>query len=123
VKHDRSGFTLVEVLIAVVVLGIGVVALAGSSAMVTRMIGRGKHETRAAQMAARRIETLRAAGLSTTPRCTSAAFVSDGPEVTDGMTESWVVPVAGDLRTITVTVTHPTVKGTHTDLLTTTIEC
>jgi prepilin-type N-terminal cleavage/methylation domain-containing protein len=123
VKRDRSGFTLVEVLIAVVVLGIGVVALAGSSATVTRMVGRGKQETRAAQVAARRIETLRLAGLSTSPRCTAGTFANGGPQVTDGITESWIVPAAGDLRTISVTVTHPTVKGTHTDVLTTTIEC
>lgn len=122
-NHDRSGFTLVEVLMAIVVLGIGVVALAGSSATVTRMIGRGKHETRAAQVASRRIETLRAAALSTTPRCTAGAFASGGPAVTDGVSETWVVPAGGTLRTLQVTVTHATARGNHSDVLTTTIEC
>ena len=122
-NSERSGFTLVEVLMAVVVLGIGVVALAGSSATVSRMIGRGQHETRAAQVASRRIETLRAAALSTTPRCTAGAFASGGPTVTDRVTESWVVPAVGTLRTVTVTVTHGTARGSHTDILTTTIEC
>lgn len=121
--RDRSGFTLVEVLMAVVVLGIGVVALAGSSATVTRMIGRGKHETRAAQVAARRLETLRSAALATTPRCSNAAFASGGPAVTDKVTENWVVTPAGTLRTVTVTVTHATARGTHTDVLTTIIDC
>lgn len=122
-NHDRSGFTLVEVLMAVVVLGVGVVALAGSSASVTRMIGRGSHETRAAQVAMRRIETLRAAALSSTPRCSAGGFASGGPQVTDRVTESWVVPAAGAVRTITVTVTHRRARGTHTDVLTTRIEC
>ena len=48
-KQSSAGFSLVEVLVAIVVLGIGIVAMVGSSAMVTRMIGRGKVETRAAQ--------------------------------------------------------------------------
>lgn len=122
-NSNRSGFTLVEVLMAVVVLGVGVVALAGSSATVTRMIGRGRHETVAGQVATRRIEALRAAALSTTPRCTAGAFASGGPTVTDRVTETWVVPVAGSLRTVTVTVTHALARGTHTDVLTTWIEC
>jgi len=123
VNRDRSGFTLIEVLMAVVILGVGVVALAGSSATVTRMIGRGRHETTAAQVASRRLEALRAAALSTTPRCTAGAFASGGPTVTDKVTESWVVPVNGNLRTVTVTVVHPRARGTHTDVLTTRIEC
>jgi prepilin-type N-terminal cleavage/methylation domain-containing protein len=123
VNRDRSGFTLVEVMIAIVVLGVGVIALAGSSASVTRMIGRGKHETRAAQVASRRLEALRAAALSSTPRCTAGAFANGGPTVTDGVSETWVVPGAGTLRTITVTVTHRTTRGNHTDVLTTTLEC
>jgi prepilin-type N-terminal cleavage/methylation domain-containing protein len=53
--RTSPGLTLVEVLIAIVVLGIGVTALASSSGMVTRMIGRGKVETRAAQAAASRM--------------------------------------------------------------------
>jgi prepilin-type N-terminal cleavage/methylation domain-containing protein len=124
VNHDRSGFTLVEVMIAIVVLGVGVIALAGSSASVTRMIGRGKHETRAAQVASRRIEALRAAALSSTPRCTAGAFASGGPLAPEpGVSETWVVPGAGTLRTITVTVTHRMARGSHTDVLTTTLEC
>jgi prepilin-type N-terminal cleavage/methylation domain-containing protein len=124
VNRNRSGFTLVEVMIAIVVLGVGVIALAGSSASVTRMIGRGKHETRAAQVASRRIETLRATALSSTPRCTAGAFASGGPTVVEpGVSETWVVPAAGTLRTITVSVTHRTTRGNHTDVLTTTLEC
>ncbi|MBA3344628.1 MAG: prepilin-type N-terminal cleavage/methylation domain-containing protein, partial [Gemmatimonadales bacterium] len=41
-KRAPAGFTLVEVLVAVVVLGVGIVALAGASAMATRMIGQGQ---------------------------------------------------------------------------------
>ena len=94
-KRSASGFTLVEVLVAIVVLGIGIVALVGSSAMVTRMIGRGKVETLAAQAASRRVEILRLAANSTTPRCTAAGFANGGPVTANGVTESWTVPGAG----------------------------
>jgi prepilin-type N-terminal cleavage/methylation domain-containing protein len=123
VKRSASGFTLVEVLVAIVVLGIGIVALVGSSAMVTRMIGRGKVETSAAQAASRRIEILRLAANSTTPRCTAAGFANGGPVTTNGVTESWTVPVAGKVRSVQVNVTYRTVQGTRTASLLTRIEC
>jgi prepilin-type N-terminal cleavage/methylation domain-containing protein len=117
-----SGLTLIEVLVAIVVLGIGIVALAGGSSMVTRMIGRGKVETRAAQVASRRMEALRLAAASS-PRCTAAAFSNGGPAIHDGVTESWVVPVAGKLRLVRVTVTYLTVQGLRSAALETGIEC
>ena len=122
-NRPSSGFTLVEVLVAIVVLGIGIVALVGSSAMVTRMIGRGKVETRAAQVASRRLETLRLAAYSTSPRCTAAGFATGGPVTTSGVTESWVVPAAGKVRSVQVNVTYRTVQGSRTASLQTRIEC
>jgi len=123
VKGSASGFTLVEVLVAIVVLSIGLIAMAGSSAMVTRMIGRGKVETHVAQAASYRIETLRLAAYSTSPRCTVAAFANGGPVTTNGLTESWTVPAVGKVRTVQVTVSYRTVGGARTASLQTRIEC
>jgi prepilin-type N-terminal cleavage/methylation domain-containing protein len=123
VKRTDSGFTLVEVLVAIVVLGVGIVALVGSSAMVTRMIGRGKVETRVAQVASRRLETLRLAAYSTSPRCTAAGFANGGPVTTNNVTESWVVPAAGKVRTLQVNVSYRTAQGIRTASLQTRIEC
>ena len=122
-KQSSAGFSLVEVLVAIVVLGVGIIALVGSSAMVTRMIGRGKVETRAAQVASRRLETLRLAAYSTSPRCTAAGFISGGPTTTSNVTESWVVPTVGKVRSVQVNVTYRTVQGTRTASLQTRIEC
>ena len=121
-KRTGAGFTLVEVLVAVVVLGVGVTALVGSSAMVTRMIGRGQMETRAAQLASKRLETLRRAAYSTSPRCTSGTFVNGGPSTSQGVTESWQL-TGTNPRTLTVTVSYKTSRGTHSDVLTTLIKC
>ncbi len=122
-KRSTSGFTLVEVLVAIVVLAVGLIALVGSSAMVTRMIGRGKVETRVAQAASHRIETLRLAASSTSPRCTAGAFASGGPVTTNGVTESWTVPVAGRVRNVQVNITYGTARGPRTASLQTRIEC
>ena len=121
-KRTDTGFTVVEVLVAVVVLSVGVIALVSSAAMVTRMIGRGKMETRAAQVASRRLETLRRIAYSTSPRCTAGGFANGGPQTTQGVTETWQLTGTSP-RTITVNVSYATAYGTHTDVLTTLVEC
>jgi prepilin-type N-terminal cleavage/methylation domain-containing protein len=123
VVRSSSGLTLIEVLIAIVVLGIGIVALAGGSAMATRMIGRGKIETRAASVSASRVESLRLAAASTNPRCTGAQFASGGPVIHNGVSESWITPGSGKLRRIRISVTYLTVRGTRSAILQTDIEC
>ena len=122
-KQSRLGFTLIEVLVAILVLGVGVVALVGTSAGVTRMIGRGKIETRAAQAASSRMETLRLAAYATSPRCTDPGFASGGPVLSGGMTESWLVPPTGRVRKVRVTVTYLTARGSREAILETALTC
>ena len=121
-RHARSGFTLIEVLVAVTVLAVGVVAMAGSAGAVTRMISRGKFDTRAVQLATQRVEMLRRAAYFATPRCTGLA--SGGPVTTpDHVTLSWTVAVTPTGRNVTVSATYATGRGTRTEVLTTYIEC
>jgi prepilin-type N-terminal cleavage/methylation domain-containing protein len=58
----EQGFTLVEVIIAILVLTVGLLGLVTSAALVTRMIGRGQRSAVAAQYAQRRLEMLRITG-------------------------------------------------------------
>jgi prepilin-type N-terminal cleavage/methylation domain-containing protein len=122
-SRTRSGLTLVEILIALVVLAVGIVALAGGSGLVSRMLGQGKVETHAAEVASRRMERLRLAAASTTPRCTAPDFKSGGPVIGSGLTESWVVPPSGQVRQVRVTVSYLTVRGARSAALETRIEC
>ncbi len=122
-KESRLGLTLTEVLVAIVVLGVGVLALVGTSGTVTRMIGRGKIETRAAQAASRRMETLRVAAYGTSPRCIDPGFASGGPLLSGGMTESWLVPPTGRVRQVRVTVTYLTARGSREAMLETALTC
>src|SRR2546426_12757936 len=60
-RHEQ-GFTIVEVIVAIMVLTVGLLALVTSAALVTRMIGRGQRSAVAAQYAQRRLEMLRTSG-------------------------------------------------------------
>jgi prepilin-type N-terminal cleavage/methylation domain-containing protein len=128
VTTNERGFTIVEVLVAVLVLSIGIVALVGSSALVTRMVGRGKTSTVAAQVAARRLEWLRSLAASSATPCTHAEFATGSTsDVEHGVTESWFV-AAGNTswtRRVTVYATYkvPGGSGTKTDTVTTFIPC
>jgi prepilin-type N-terminal cleavage/methylation domain-containing protein len=123
VSRSRSGFTLVEVLIAVTVLSVGIIALAGNAAMATRMIGRGKSDTQAAQLATLKVDSLRARAYATDPRCT--ALVNGTSTASEHVTLSWTVtvPATGVGRNLTVSSAYKTPRGTHTEVLTTYIEC
>jgi prepilin-type N-terminal cleavage/methylation domain-containing protein len=81
VPRRRRGFTIVEVIAAVVVLAVGVLGLAGTAAMVTRLLGQGDRQTDAAVMAQKRFEQLRAT------RCP----VAGGLTTASGATEQWTV--------------------------------
>src|SRR5256886_16370749 len=71
VKREQ-GFTIVEVIVAILVLTVGLLALVTSAALVTRMIGRGQRSAVSAQYAQRRLEMLRVSG------CKSQAGGSEG---------------------------------------------
>ena len=119
----QTGFTLVEVMVALVVTAIGLGALAGSSALVTRMIGRGARASRAAEVAEGRVEQLRAAAGSTTPRCISPAFGSGGPLSSRGVAERWEVGPVGAVRNVRAIVSSPIPGGIRVDTLQGRIDC
>ncbi|HEX2681591.1 MAG TPA: prepilin-type N-terminal cleavage/methylation domain-containing protein [Candidatus Dormibacteraeota bacterium] len=55
----EQGFTVIEVVVAVLILTIGILALVSSSALVTRMIARGGRTAAMASFASQRLEQLR----------------------------------------------------------------
>lgn len=119
---NRGGFTITEVLIAVIVLAVGVLALVGGSAAATRMLSQGQRTTNATAVGAARLERLRRAANSTNPRCTAAGFAS-GTATTNNVGEKWTVPTTGIARTVTEAVTYKKYSGTITDTLATIVSC
>lgn len=118
----RDGFTITEVLVAIVILTIGILALAGSSTGATRMLSQGERITWAAAVASARIASLRRTANGTVPTCTDAGFAS-GTATTRGVSESWVVPTTGNARVILEIVTYPKFLGTSVDTIATVIRC
>ena len=57
---SKKGFTIIEVMIAIIVLTVGILALVTTAALVTRMIARGQRSADASAFMARRVERLRA---------------------------------------------------------------
>ena len=85
-RRRRAGFTIVEVLVAVMVLSIGVLGLAGAAAIVTRMMGSSEMQSDASTVASARFESLRGT------RCPLAAGSASGA----GITERWSVSQLGN---------------------------
>ena len=97
----RRGFTLLEVLIALVLLSIGILGVSMSAALVSRMVGDGSRLTLAAAIATARLEQLRSIP------CASA---TSGTAVTRGVEERWSVAALGpglNALEVQLSVTYP----------------
>ena len=114
--RSRQGFTVVEILVALVVLAVGVLALVGSSAMSVRMVGRGFDDTWASQVASARLEWLRQLAGSTSPGCTHPGFASDSA-VTGRIAEAWTVAAAGVARSVVLALRYRAARGEVHDTL------
>lgn len=125
-RLGSRGFTVIEVLVAVLVLGIGITALVGSSALVTRQIGRGRILTIATEVGNQRLEILRllARPYNGAAACARTGFASSTtPDTVRHVIESWTVTGSGNSRTLMVTITYPRRGGTSTFTLTSMVGC
>ena len=101
-----KGFTLLEILIALVILSITLLALAGLMVRTTRNNSFGGHMTEAATFAQDKLEEFRAIGWVKIPPNTTGV---DNPNGATGIayTRNWGVapnPINADLKEITVTI-------------------
>lgn len=85
-RSERAGFTLVELMVAMLVLAVGLLGLLGAAASTIRVVGEGDRTVAAAYHAASRIDRLTALGCDN---------VSDGADTVEAIYElTWTV--AGD---------------------------
>ena len=80
----REGFTLVEVMVAIVILSIGVLGLAATAGVVVRQMTGAVHQSVAANVAYSRMERIR------TGNCV-AMKDSSGAATTRNVSEKWVI--------------------------------
>jgi Tfp pilus assembly protein PilV len=123
VRTRKTGFTVAEVVVAVVVFTVGVLALVGASAAMGRMIGRGRQATVAAAVLAGRIEELHRIARSTWPPCTAPDW-QGGSATEAGITYDWdVLDAVGVARRVRLVARHQTLTGTATDTAMTAVLC
>jgi Tfp pilus assembly protein PilV len=60
-QRNEGGFTILEIMIAVVILMVGVLGLVMTAALTTRMMGRSNRAQQAAAYASKRMEMMRTA--------------------------------------------------------------
>jgi prepilin-type N-terminal cleavage/methylation domain-containing protein len=85
-RQSRSGFTVMELIVAIVILSVGLLGLAATSGVVMRLIGGGTHQTVAANVALARFESLRAL---------SCGRVAGGSASNRNVQEIWTVTPVG----------------------------
>jgi prepilin-type N-terminal cleavage/methylation domain-containing protein len=104
-RQAQDGFTLIELMVAIMILVVGVLGLAGTAGMVSRMVGGAAHQTIAANMAASRFETLRSV---------PCASVVDGDTTIRNISEVWSVtpdPTNANLIAVADTITYTAAGG------------
>lgn len=115
----HSGFTLVEIMVALVVLGLGITLLAGVTARSARLIHRGRKDFAAAAALTDRLERLRA----------SVLVAGCGPPVAGtaalpgGRREVWAVAPRGGAALLVDSIIPAEVDSGAAAVLGTTVPC
>ncbi|MGQ0537595.1 MAG: type IV pilus modification PilV family protein [Gemmatimonadaceae bacterium] len=102
-KNGRSGFTLVELMVAVTILSFGLLAMAGMSVTVTKQFRGGSGQSLAALVAQSRIDSLSSLSCEKLPATGSIS----GTATTRGITERWSVRDGNDVKLIVDSVRTP----------------
>jgi prepilin-type N-terminal cleavage/methylation domain-containing protein len=111
---ERRGVTLIEVVVAIVLLAVGGLALAGSAAITLRRMSDGSRSAAAASIARSRAET------SFSQSC---AALSSGNQRTFGVRSEWSIAGGALSADVHQRVTYFTRSGDHADEFRTTVPC
>jgi Tfp pilus assembly protein PilV len=122
-NRKRNGFTIIEVIIAIIVLTVGILGMVTTGALITRMIARGQRTAEASAFAARRLERMRVAA------CVTAQRVNGSDTLYRGSTWSafntWTFTDLGNLNyRLKILSTYKTTQNkVRSDSSETTISC
>ena len=114
--RSRGGFTIVELVVSIIIITVGVLALATGSAGVAKQMRAGNQSSLAAVIAQSRLETIRSLGCSS---------LSNGSATTRGMTEKWTITwITSRSRAVTESVTYtPRARASKTLGLRSVVPC
>ena len=110
----RSGYTLIEIVVAIFLFSVGGLALVATSAIVSREMNANATRERAGRIAATRLETLRAG-------CRGAI---SGRERIGRIESEWSVGLSDSSRLrVMESITYPTRQGLRTDVYRAAMPC
>ena len=109
----RPGFTLIEVVVAVVLIDVGLMSLVAGSAVLLRRITETRAESAARQAAANRLETL------ASQRCIATA----GTSAANGLRESWSSELIDGTRELRDSATYSALGHTRSVTIRTRVPC
>ena len=101
-RPPRRGLTLIEMIIAIIVMSIGIMGLAGTATYVATQMGGGNAQTIAASLATKVSDSLSAR------RCASLV---DGSQTVRGVSVAWTVADSSRTRWVTETVQYKPKRG------------
>jgi prepilin-type N-terminal cleavage/methylation domain-containing protein len=114
-RRARQGFTLIEVIVAIIVMSVGIMGLAGTAGYVATQMGGGNAQTIAAAMTTKVSDSLSAR------RCSALV---DGSQTRRGVTVSWTVADSSRTKWVTQQVQYKPKRGaTKTLNYVTVIQC
>jgi prepilin-type N-terminal cleavage/methylation domain-containing protein len=117
-RRSRRGVTLVELIVAMTVLSVGLLAIVGTSATIARGLGEARSDNLAAIIAQSRFETI--AGSS----CTGMTLNSTTTVSTRGVTEKFVIQDGGNnTRLVIDSVSWQTRRGMRRQVFSTLLPC
>jgi prepilin-type N-terminal cleavage/methylation domain-containing protein len=112
--RNRRGFTLVELVVAIMVISIGVIGLASTAGAVTRQMGGGRRMLIASNVARARLEWFAAQNCAT---------LSTGSANSRGVAEAWTVTQGTLSVQVQLGVTYTTTRGNRTQSYSARIPC
>jgi Tfp pilus assembly protein PilV len=104
----RRGTSLVEVLIAAVMMTVAVLGLLGSSTSISQQMGAGRRQMMAASIAQRRLDSLQSIP------CSALSATPSGSGVSNGIRESWTVTGSGATRQVVLQLVLPRLNTPYT---------
>jgi prepilin-type N-terminal cleavage/methylation domain-containing protein len=113
-QSRTAGYTLLEVIVALLVFTVGALALAASSAVIAQAMATNALRERAARIASSRIAVIKS-------QCGIAA---SGSESVQQIESAWLVArTARSGVTVTETVSYPSPRGSRSQTYSTTVWC
>lgn len=118
--RSHSGFSTVEVLVALIVFDLGLLGAVSTTALTARLLTEARNRARGTVAITERIELVR----STAQAPGGCVTLTGGTQSLGvGLSEQWTVTGSGPTRLLDIIITSTTAQGIHADTVRTVVSC